>query len=302
MAKENYAFITGIVSKAPVFIADREGNIKEAVLFVRTIRRGPIDTSGNFDPKYDDPTLRTKDPRLIDKITTLGVNDVIESKCAVVTNYAGRTMTCPYCGHRFVRSSFLTFLAPISLSLRNHCETDTEAMHILNDFDVAELSNSVKLIGRLTSPDGPRYHESEATGKQSCAYQIAVNRKYLLYGASRFFNQKSDGNETEYDRFINENRSDYPWVISYDRMAKENSEYLHQNSLIYIDGYFHTRPYVKTITCESPDCGKDFDVNGASLTITPYDMEYLEDCDIPDIKNDDKDHIPDITDDEADMG
>lgn len=302
MAKENYVFITGVLVQPPKFVQDREGNLTEAVFPLRTIRRGPYDKAGSFDPKYDVPTLRTKDPRLINMATGFQQDDVIEAKCVLVTNNARRTYTCPHCGARFVRSVFLTYLSPVSLSVRNRCGSETEASHILNDMDVAENSNVLKVIGRVSNEDGPRYHVNEATGKRSCTFQIAVNRKFMLYGAERLFGVKSDGNDDELNRRINDNRSDYPWVVSYDKVADENAKYLHQGSLVFIDGYFHSRSYTKTLTCENPECGRDFETSGMSLTITPYDMEYLEDCDIPDIKNDDLDRIDDLTDDEADMG
>lgn len=300
MAKENYVFITGQLQKEPVFVKNREGRINEVVFPLRTIRRGPYDRAGNFDPKFDSPILKTKDPRLISIASTFHMHDLIESKCVIVTEYADRTYTCPHCGCRFVRNVFTTFLSPVSLSVRNREDTTTNAMHILQDDDVAENSNVVKIIGRVTNEDGPRYNLNEATQKKSCTYQIAVNRKFLLYGASKLFGVKSEGNEGV-NQLINEERSDYPWVVCYDSIADEARDYLHQGSLIYIDGYFHTRPFIKTIKCENPECGLTFDTKDLSLTVTPYDIEYLENCDIPEVNNGDLDHIHDLTDDPADI-
>lgn len=301
MAKENYVFITGQLQKEPVFVKDREGRIVEAIFALRTIRRGPYDSAGNFDPKFDSPILRTMDPRLMDIVASFQMHDLIESKCVIVTENTKRTYTCPHCGHKFIRSDFQTYLAPVSLSIRNREPNTTEAMHILQSDDVAENSNIVKAMGRITNADGPRYYANEGTQKRSCTYQIALNRKFFIYGASKLFGKKSDGNEG-INQFINENRTDYPWVVCYDRLADEAKEYLHQNSLIYIDGYFHTRPYIKSVRCENPECQQAFDTKGLSLTITPYDVEYLDDCDKPDIKTDDLDRTDDLTDDPADMG
>lgn len=294
MAKENYAFIIGMVADTPRILQDRSGNDSEAVIKLRTIRRGPYDRAGNFDPKYDLPMMRTRDPRIINIIDGLQVNDVIESKCNIITRHSLTSCTCPYCGTKTVRSFFLTYLNPISIAIRNRCDTETAAMHILNDVDVAENSNVLKIMGRLTNENGPRFYENEATGKKSCIYQIAVNRRFKVYGSRNAFGIKSDGNEDEENRSINEARSDYPWVISYDGLAEENSKYLHMGSSIYIDGYFHTRDYTKTVLCSNPECSRDFEVPAVSLTITPYSVEYLENCDIPEVETNPLDHSQDI--------
>ena len=56
-------------------------------------------------------------------------------------------------------------------------------------------------------------------------------------------------------------KTDYPWVRSYDKIAKNDAEALSTNSEVLIDGFINSRIPTRKLTCEA--CGH-------SLTGTIY--------------------------------
>ena len=88
-----------------------------------------------------------------------------------------------------------------------------------------------------------------------------MNRKYYLRGSA------------DYD-----DHSDYPYVISYNEQAQKDMKALKQGSLVYIDGYVHTMLVPFTVTCANEECGKNFEIKTQRMSITPYSVEYLRDC------------------------
>lgn len=278
MAKENYVFIIGILKKNTVFIKDKDGHETELVMSLQTIRRGVRDKYGDFDAKWDNPILRTKEPRLMEAAHNFRINDIIETKCVIVTDNVPRAYTCPHCGKKMIEKEYITYLTPVSMAIRGHYENISDPHEELMKEDVAEVSNTVKLIGKVVNPDGPRYRISEQTGKRSCIYQLAVNRKFKIYGSAALYGVTPTGH-SETDQDIKENRSDYIWIKSYDYVAEENSRVLHPGSMIYVDGYFHTQPIEKPVQCTNPECGLEFKTKKLSMMVTPYEVEYLADCD-----------------------
>lgn len=278
MAKENYVFIVGALKKDTVFIKNKEGHITELVMSLQTIRRGLFDKYGGFDPKWDTPILRTREPRLIQEAQNFRLNDIIEAKCVIVTDNVPKAYQCPHCGQKMMAMEYITYLTPISMAVRGHYESSNAPHEVLMNQNVAEFSNVVKLIGKVVNPDGPQYRVSEQTGKRSCIYELAVNRKFKIYGSTPLYDVNAKGNG-EADQLIKENKSDYIWIKSYDHVAEENHEVLHNGSLVFIDGYFHTQPVEKTIQCVNPACGLTFTSRKLSMMVTPYDVEYLKDCD-----------------------
>ena len=96
-------------------------------------------------------------------------------------------------------------------------------------------------------------------GKTTTNYQLAVNRKYFI----------KDG-----DPMV---KTDYPWVRSYDKIAKNDAEALSTNSEVLIDGFINSRIPTRKLTCEA--CGHSFDWNDLPvLEIIPYSVEYLKNC------------------------
>lgn len=286
MAKENYAFIVGVLKKNTVFIKNKEGLTTELVMSLQTIRRLPYDKYGNFDPKWDNPIIRTKEPRLIEAAENFRVNDIIEAKCVIVTDNVPKAYVCPHCGKKMLQREYITYLTPISLAVRGHYDNVSDPNEVLMDPNVAEISNVVKLIGKVVNPDGPQYRVSEQTGKRSCIYQLAVNRKFKIFGSAALYNVTAHGTD-DINQLIKENRADYIWVKSYDDVAEENHDILHNGSKVYIDGYFHTQPVEKIIQCENASCGLTFPAKKLSMMVTPYEVEYLTEGDTEKERGDD---------------
>lgn len=91
--------------------------------------------------------------------------------------------------------------------------TDAQALELLKDS--CEISNQAMIVGTLCRD--PQSFTSKK-GKTTTNYQLAVNRKYFI----------KDG-----DPMV---KTDYPWVRSYDKIAKNDAEALSTNSDVLIDG------------------------------------------------------------------
>jgi hypothetical protein len=287
MAKENYVYVIGQLRKEPFVVKNKDtGRPTEGAMFLTTIRRGLYDAAGNFSPRWDKPLIRTKDPRLAKKMLEFKVNDIIEAKCCIVTHHVKKIVKCPDCGTKQERESILVYLTPVSLTLRNRPEGETAATAILMDPDVAEMSNIAHVIGRVCNEDGVRYTNDNA-GHTKANYQIAVNRKFMVYGSR--MDRLSTDDETQ------EDRADYPWVVSYGKVADDDKKQLVQGSLIYIDGYVHTQTYKQKTICDNECCQQEFEFPCQAMQLTPYSNEYLEGCNLVDSVRNLNDRVSDDT-------
>lgn len=284
MAKENYVFLIGQVRKVPYIAKNSEGRPIEGAMFLTTIRRGLYDAAGNFSPRWDKPLIRTKDPRIVKKMEEFQINDIVEAKCCIVTSHVKKVVKCPHCGAKLKRESSLVYLTPVSLSLRCRPDTETESTAILMDPDVAEMSNIAHIIGRVCNEEGVKYTDDNA-GHTKANYQLAVNRKLFVYGSR--MDRLSTDDDTQ------EDRADYPWVVSYGKIADEDKEMLVQGSLIYMDGYIHTQSYKQVTICDNEDCQKEFEYPCQAMQLTPYSNEYLEGCNLVQSVRNLKDRVSD---------
>lgn len=273
MAKENYVYLIGQLRKEPFVVKNNAGRPIEGAMFLTTVRRGLYDDAGNFAPRWDKPLIRTKDPRLAKKMLEFKVNDIIEAKCCIVTHHVKKMVKCPHCNQKQERESSLVYLTPVSLSLRNRPDGETDASATLMDPDVAEMSNVAHVIGRVCNEEGVKYTDDNA-GHTKANYQIAVNRKMFVYGSK--MDRLSTDEETQ------EDRADYPWVVSYGKVADEDKAMLIQGSLIYLDGYVHTQNYKQKTVCDNEDCQQEFEYPCQAMQLTPYSNEYLEGCNLVD--------------------
>lgn len=80
------------------------------------------------------------------------------------------------------------------------------------------MINRVILVGRLTK--GPELRRTQS-GKNTCSYTLAVNRKV-----------KSNGQDT-----------DFIACVAWDKTAEFMAKYLHKGSLIGVEGRIQTRNY-----------------------------------------------------------
>ena len=267
MAKENYALIIGVVTQDTTITKNEVGDPKNAIIPITSIRRGIYDKAGNFNPEWDNPILYTEDARMIYTMQNVKKNDVVLSKCVLITKPIARKIQCPSCGEIIEDTITVTFLYPVSIMTIYHAESTSAAKEYLLNFDVAEVSNTVKMIGRLTCD--PTF--TEFGNRCRCNYKIAVNRKLFVAGSQKDSNVTGDLN-----RMREEERSDYPYVASYGEVARNDYEQLQTGSLIYIDGYLHTMAVDNKIIC--PSCEEEIRKRAMHMYITPYSVEYLENC------------------------
>ena len=133
-----------------------------------------------------------------------------------------------------------------------HCKDEQEAYEFLHTYK--EDVNRVFVIGNLTGE--PICGELQGGRKIYTRYQLAINRKYHPKGGSELYD-----------------RTDYPWVYSYQKKAEEDFINLEKGALVFVDGALQSRKYKEQYRCSQ--CGQEYDVPGKTLEILSYDTEYL---------------------------
>lgn len=259
MAKENYITLMGQLRTEPRFLRDENGVIKTAMFQLYTLRRNPNDEVGNISPKWDKPVIATSDPKIIRKIETFKVHDIIEVEGIFRTDTSKKRKICPHCGSQVIVETPISTVYPTFVDVRDdRLTSDTDGMKYL--LDRAEHSNHAKIIGRVCTPTDKIVVGETDRGDTFARYQLAVNRKLYVIG--------SEGTE---------DHTDYPFVYSYKNVAEDDIEILKQGTLIYLDGYVHTMNYDKVCECEV--CNNEFSFSWSRMNLTPYSNEYLRDYD-----------------------
>ncbi len=271
MAKENYVFISGQVCGRPKIFLNPEKEPYKAIFLVKTIRRHLLRSnfsSINNGANFDVVPITTFNTDCVNKCLTIRENDFVEIKGVYTTKEAKKKLYCACCSQLIEVEGITTFITPIYINLceRAKCEGfpdgfDTQqSISLLRDR--AEISNVIKLIGRLC-----REPERIMNVKQASAqYQIAVNRKFKI---------REDSPDT---------KTDFPWIKSYGPQAEEDFNALHVNSLIYVDGCIQSRQIKRRLCC--PHCGGENSFDDVAYEIVPYSVEYLADCALPDPQED----------------
>jgi single-strand DNA-binding protein len=233
MAKENFAFLIGELQGEPKVNSTKT----IAKLSLRTIRR---------NDKYDVPTVKVIDEKLILEVENYKKGDFILCKGIVFTKDTIKHVVCPKCGQRQDIKSTVTEVLAI------------DVVNIGRDYTIErfkEESNIVRILGALCRK--PEFTTTGDNKKVSlCKYQIAVNRKLNVAQDSDTF-------------------TDYPWVNSFAKQAEQDAIRLDVGSQVYIDGGLQTRGIKRNITCE---CGEKFKAADMVTEIVPYSVEYLNHC------------------------
>lgn len=257
MAKENYISLRGQERGQVYYVKDENGTPIQALFSLHTLRRDAYDCAGNFEPKFNMPIIVTKDPRIIQKTFEIKKNDIVEIKGSFLTGKIVKHKKCPVCGLINDYECASQVIAPQYVGvLKTGIRSDNVGLKEL--VNSVEISNICKVIGRVCSPEIKTGITER--GENFTTYQIAVNRKFFLYGT-----------EDE------EDHTDYPYVISYGTQAELDAQTLKQGSLIYIDGYVHTMITPMEVKCANEKCGEVIKVDTQRMTITPYSVEYLRD-------------------------
>lgn len=268
MARHNYATVYCVVCK--ILIDDNGGN-KTGFCGVKTIMstRDIEEAGTGYQLSCPAFLIHSSEKRIVEVMSTLQVNDIIEVTGFIATAETDKKEVCPQCGtinyrvescvsHGRAKSGGnRVYLYPIAIRFDHHCETAQEAFIYLRKN--REFVNHVFLLGNLTA-DPVQGVLMEGT-KKYARYQLAINRKYC----------PREGNEIY-------TKTDYPWVYSYGEKSDEDFKRLKLGSTVYVDGAIQARKYKEQYICTK--CGEEFDVPGRTLEILAYDTEYLSDHDI----------------------
>lgn len=256
MARENYVLLHGqLYDKARVYI-NSEGEAKRATFALKVIRRPFVSGEGQVRAGklyVDYPMILTSDPELIKISSTLEKGDMIDVRGVLTTREVMKKAICPN-GHSVSWQGNFVFVTPIYICRREQCLSEEAGMNLLRER--AEISNVVMIIGTLCRD--PIFHEYENKDGCMTQYQIASNRRYHI----------RDGHETE--------RTDYPWIKTINKQARDDFEHLKTNSTVFINGAIQTREIERSITCE--ECGEEFSLKESTAELFPYAVEYLMNC------------------------
>lgn len=251
MAKHNYVLLNGMVTQEPRIIRDEEGNYLRAMCSL-TVIRGERDFGDNIkNLKYDCPVIMTGIPEKVEEISNWHTNDMVEIKGVLTTKEVRKATICKECGHKNIAEGNVVYINPIFMERRESGLTKEESLALLQKR--CEISNCLTVIGTLCR-DVDIYRAGK--GPATAQYQLAVNRKFRL---------KDDSAEI---------RTDYPWVKSYGNIAEDDSKFLKQGSVVFIDGMLQTRDIIRTTNCE--ECGENYQWQDSAMEIVPYEVEYLQ--------------------------
>jgi len=254
MARHNFVFLYGKVTKNPKIITDDEGNFLRgqcSLTTARGVRSSEDDTFGDY--KYDCPVILTKNPDLIFEMSKWRENDMVEVKGTISTRDIKRTTTCPHCGHQNTKIGVLLYITPIYCSAIETGCSNERGMELIRE--KCEISNQCIVAGNLCND--PQFYRHE-NGLCQTQYQIALNRKFRV---------KEDPPET---------KTDFPWVKSQGENAESDAKFLMKGSSVLVEGFIQTREIIQRTTCE--ECGEMYDWNDRAMEIVPYSTEYLLNC------------------------
>ena len=254
MSRHNEIILYGKMHKDPLIRLTDDGDFVMARFSLDTII-GNRDMQSYVDKlRYQQPWILARDSEIIEKISDYHKNDMIYLKGVLTTQEIIKRPTCPNCQSPIpIDKANATYITPIFIKRMEQNVTDAQALELLKDS--CEISNQAMIVGTLCRD--PQSFTKK--GKTTTNYQLAVNRKYFI----------KDG-----DPMV---KTDYPWVRSYDKIAKNDAEALSTNSEVLIDGFINSRIPTRKLTCEA--CGHSFDWNDLPvLEIIPYSVEYLKNC------------------------
>lgn len=257
MARENFVLLHGQMYDRPRIYLDSNGEAKRATFAVKVLRRPFLTGEGQIQAGklyIDYPVILTSDSEMIKIAATLRKGDMIDVRGVLTTREVQKVSTCPN-GHENTLLGNFVFVTPLYLCRRESELSEEKGMEFLRAR--SEISNIAMLIGTLCRD--PVIYEYE-DGKNGCMvqYQIASNRRYHI----------RDGHDEE--------RTDYPWIKTINRQARDDYSHLRMNSTIFVNGAIQTREIEREIVCET--CGQTYSLKEGVTELFPYSVEYLMNC------------------------
>lgn len=261
MAKENTAFLYGVVTSTPVIKVNKENEFLNARITLTTIRRTfERDLILTGKTKYSKVIVFTKNKEMVERIyeNNIHTGDMLLIKGTLCTMPSKKRFICPNCGNEIIiPGTTSVFVEPVYFK---KCELDNSADEAQLLLDEAyEISNMLFIYGYLCR--SPEYYYDN--NKRECSFQIASNRKRRIENL----------NET----------TDYPWVRCLGDIADEANKVLQIGSEIYIHGNIQRRDTVRQVPCHR--CGY-VPVKDSAVEIVPYSIEYGKNCKIEALQKD----------------
>lgn len=266
MARENLVTLTGPVIGKQIRYNDDRNPIKGTIILA-TCTRGLGTLNKGVEPRYRSYQIPvvSRNERIIEKLENVGINDVVYIKGVVYTRNMINRHICENCGSIEDKPVTRAFVVPIDfIILKDHIEAETA-----KEFTKAhaEFSNEVNIIGNICV--GPK--RIGASRQSPLEYQLAVSRTYRI---------AEDGEET---------KTDYPWVVCYGQSTYMDEEVLQVSSQIMVNGFLKTREFLRHFECS--ECGEKFSIKCQAMEITPYHVEYLRNCNIPETEDPDSEEV-----------
>lgn len=253
MAKHNEARLLGLCREVPKIATDETTGEAIRATFNLVCIRGIRDFGENDSGmKLDNVRVFTRNRRLIETISQITPNSIVEIKGSFNTQNITRKYICSYCKEQIKEPGTMSYVNPIFIDIRGKAESERAGVEQIKA--KYELSNGVTIIGMLCRD--PRMYVT-STGMSISAYQVAVMRKY------RVADENTD------------NTVDFPWVKSYGKIAISDSLALKKGSYVFLDGVIQSKSVKRHCVC--PHCGKENEVNELVEEIVPYAVEYLRD-------------------------
>lgn len=254
MATHNYTRQLGVLRKAPTFLQSKKKRYAIFNLIVVNQSRKSRDTY-----IFNTPTIMVEDESMIEDVKTYKPFDIIEVSGVITTRNINKASICEHCGAKNVKEKGTVFvITPLYLCQRaTGFETKDEALKAL--IPHAEISNRCFAIGYLVRD--PELVEIGRNKKNRVRYPIAIQRKYYIQDSPEI-------------------RTDYPWVNTKNNQAEDDMRYLHEGSLVYIDGYIETRNATQTSICTN--CNEQYDWKDSAVEIIGESVEYLQNYYSPD--------------------
>lgn len=255
MSRHNEIILYGKMHKDPLIRMREDGSFIMARFSLDTII-GDRDMDFYIDKlKYQQPWFLSRNPEIIKHLTQYHQNDMIFIKGVLTTQEIIKRPMCPSCKAPIpIEKANATYITPIFIKRIEQNVTEEQALELLKNS--CEISNQATIIGTLCR--NPESFTSKR-GKMTTNYQLAVNRKYYI---------------KEGDPLV---RTDYPWVRSFDKIAKNDADALEINSEVLIDGFINSRIPTRKLTCQA--CGHSFEWQDLPiLEVIPYSVEYLKNC------------------------
>lgn len=255
MARHNEVKLYGYVSDEPKVIVDEYGNIVSAKVHLAVIKNQRNDHLNElYTVFYDWPMVVAHKSLIAQKISLLHLYDIVELQGVLVTQKCIKFSYCPVCGSKNEIDGISEYVYPIFLEKRNtRSLTQKQAAHEIERN--RPISNNISILGNLCNE--PNYYVNQKKGVETTTFQMGSERQVI---------PKTDDPEI---------RSDYPHIRAYGKEAAKAYLSLRTGSSILIEGYLHSRNFLRKSTCSEPSCGNEYQWQDTITEVIPYTIQNL---------------------------